>query len=76
MLEASFVIVKEEFILEPVPVRNKICDRLTWFLACLLVVGCNCLIVMYRRLKSVLEKGGEIIPLQGMDVLILLLVIP
>ena len=31
---------------------------------------------MYRRLKDVLKKGGKVIPLPGVDVVILLIAIP
>ena len=75
MLEASFVAIQWEFILEFVQVRNKVCDRLTWFLACFLVAGCNCLVAMYRRLKGVLKKGGEVISFKGVDVVVLLIAI-
>ena len=76
MLEASFVVVQWEFILKSVQVRDKVCDRLTWFLACLLAAGRNCLIAMYRRLKGILKESGEVILLQGVDVVVLFIAIP
>ena len=75
MSKASFVAVQWKFILKSVQVRDKVCDCLTWFLACLLVAGCNCLIAVYRRLKGVFEKANKVIPFQGMDVVILFITI-
>ena len=46
------------------------CNRLTRFLACFLITGCDCLIAVYRRLKGVFEKGSKVIPFQGVDIVI------